>query len=294
MKAIIYVFSGTDNTRKVSKLFKAEFEKNEIQTDLYDVTNDYTDIPNPNDYDYVIFSYPIHAFNAPAIMQDFAKKLPDLENKKYFIIKTSGEPLKLNNSSSNVLVRILKKKCYSLVGEYHYIMPYNMVFRHTDSEALKMYETATKLIPIETKEIISFTEHKLPQLQVWGRFVSFVLRIEHSFANSNGLVFTVNKKKCVMCGKCAKECPVKNITIDENGKFHFSNKCILCTKCSFNCPTDAFTIGMLNPWRINGPYPIDPTKAKPDFKHHHSWYCKKSYKRYYEKANEKINKEREL
>ena len=39
--------------------------------------------------------------------------------------------------------------------------------------------------------------------------------------------------------------------IDENGKFHFAGDCLMCTRCSFGCPTDAFSIGILNSWRVS-------------------------------------------
>lgn len=95
-------------------------------------------------------------------------------------------------------------------------------------------------------------------------------------------------KKCynIGGGACAKNCPVGNIKIDENGKFAFGNDCVMCTRCSFNCPRDAFDIGILNGWRVNGKYsfkaPETPQKDK------HTRYCKKAYARYFADAGKKI------
>lgn len=36
---------------------------------------------------------------------------------------------------------IMKKKRYEPYGEYHYVMPYNMIFRHTDEMAYRMKAT---------------------------------------------------------------------------------------------------------------------------------------------------------
>src|SRR5690554_6616472 len=141
-RAIIYVFSGTGNTLRIANLYKDEFQINSIHSDIYKIDSTFKDIPNSTDYDFVGIAYPIHAFNAPKIILDFAKRLPKAENKKYFIITTSGEPLRLNNAASSKLISILKKKGYMLANEYFYIMPYNMIFRHSNSMVNRMWTAA--------------------------------------------------------------------------------------------------------------------------------------------------------
>ena len=71
--AIIYVFSGTGNTKKACDIYKSEFEKNGVETTLYTVKKGFENLPDPNNFDYVGFAYPIHGFNAPYIMLDLAK-----------------------------------------------------------------------------------------------------------------------------------------------------------------------------------------------------------------------------
>ncbi len=293
MKAIIYVFSGTGNTKRICSLYKDEFEKNGVDTTLFSVTSDMSDLPHPADFDLVGFAYPIHAFNAPNIMLKLAKAIDKVSNKEIFILKSSGEPLKINNISSLKFMGIMKKKGYVLKSEYHYVMPYDMIFRHTDREAVKMWETAKALAPVEAREVLAGKEHKLKRIFLGG-FIAWVMRIEHPTMRWNGRSFRVNKDKCIMCRKCEKNCPVNNIRIDEDGKFHFAGDCLMCTRCSFGCPTDAFSIGILNNWRINGAYPLDKTvdDSVPEPKHHHHWYCKKAYIKYFKNAELKINQEK--
>lgn len=289
MKAIIYVFSGTGNTMRIASLYKEEFEKRGVETTLYSVCADMADLPDPEAYDHVGFAYPIHAFNAPAIMLDMAKKIKAVSGKSYFILKSSGEPLKINNISSLRFARILKGKGYILKSEYHYVMPYNMIFRHTDREAAKMWKTAQALCPLDAREILNGKEHKLPRVFL-GRFIAWLFRIEHIAMRVNGRFFKVRADRCVLCRKCEKICPLGNIRIDQDGKFRFGKNCIMCTRCSFGCPTDAFKIGILNAWRVNGAYPFDALAkdAAPEPKHRHGWYCKKAYARYYTESERKI------
>lgn len=289
MNAIIYVFSGTGNTMRICSLYKEEFERCGVETTLYPVRADRSDLPDPEAFGYVGFAYPIHAFNAPKIMLDLAEEIKAVNGKEFFILKSSGEPLKINNVSSLRFADILKKKGYVFKSEYHYVMPYNMIFRHTDREAVKMWETAKTLCPIEAREILAGEEHKLPGVFLGG-LVAWVFRIEQIAMRINGRFFKVQSDKCILCHKCEKTCPVGNIHIDEDGKFSFGKNCLMCTRCSFHCPTDAFKIGILNGWRVNGAYPLDLPieEGSPEPKHRHGWYCKKAYARYFDEAQKKI------
>ena len=284
-KAIIYTFSGTGNTKRACDIYKQEFEKNGVETTVFPLKKGFDDLPNPGEFDYVGFAYPIHGFNAPSLMLELAKALPKASGKEYFVLKTSGEPLKINNVSSIKMNSILKKKGYIPKSEYHYVMPYNMIFRHTDEMSVKMLDTLQNLAPIEAREVLEGKVHKLSKVP-FGALWAWIVRIEQPAMKMNGKHFKVDGEKCIKCGACAKNCPVGNIKIDENGKFTFGGDCLMCARCSFNCPTDAFNIGILNGWRVNGKCsfktPQTPQKDK------HAWYCKKAYARYFANAKKKI------
>ena len=265
-KAIIYVFSGTGNTMKICGLYKDAFEKNGVETTLYKVKAGFEDLPDPNGYEYVGFAYPIHAFNAPKIMLDLARALKRAEtSKRYFVVKSSGEPLKINNISSYKMRSILKKKGYKQFAEYHYIMPYNMIFRHADDVVARMWRAARTLAPLEAKAVLEGKEHMLKGVP-FGHLAACIMRIEHPAMRVNGRLFKVNKDKCTQCGACAKNCPVGNIEM-KNGKFRFKGDCLMCARCSFNCPVDAFDIALLNGWRVNGRYDLEYAGEPQPVKH---------------------------
>ena len=222
----------------------------------------------------LILCYPIHGFNAPNSMLRFCRGIPDGCGEVWFL-KTSGEPLRLNDNSSAELIRILRRKGYTVKGEYHYVMPYNMVFRHSDEMASLMWETAKKRIPSAAKQIVS-GEGARSAAPLSARLMSGLCRIEHGFYPLNGRLFRVDKKRCVRCMQCVSNCPTHNIRY-ENGHFRFGDSCVGCTRCSFRCPTAAIHIGLLDFMRVNGPYAFDrdPQKAMIGD------YCKKAYKRYF-------------
>ena len=51
----------------------------------------------------------------------------------------------------------------------------------------------------------------------------------------------IDPSKCIGCGICAKNCPTKNIRI-ENGKAVASAKCTMCYRCVDYCPKQAITL----------------------------------------------------
>ncbi len=249
MRAVFNVFSGTGNTHKVCRAVMAEWQKSGVECKYVSIEKD-CEVRDPNLFDRIVIGYPVHAFNAPQIVFDFIKRMPDCAGERLvYLIKTSGEPLKLNDGSCAHVYDLLKKKGYTVAGEYHYVMPYNMIFRHTDKMAARMWQAAERRIPVEAAEMLA---GKITPLKKgpFKRMVSFVFRIEHPAMPLLGRAYKVTEA-CTGCGRCARGCPQKNITM-AGGKPVFGKHCIGCVKCSFGCPENAITIGVLNGWKVNG------------------------------------------
>lgn len=287
MKVAIFYFSGTGNTELTVKKWQAESIKLGVDCQLFKIEENPKEEVDVSIYDKIGFAYPIHAFNAPSNVNKFAKHIKKVEQKKdVFVIMVSGEYMNLNHSSDNKLKRILKRRNLIVNSEYHYIMPYNMIFRHTEKRAYQMYETMNALSELDAKDyLIDGKPHKLTKIHLTGWLI-WMFRIEQVFAPVNGKTFKINKKKCVKCMMCVNNCPVKNIEYID-GKFKFHNHCLCCTRCSFNCPTNAFSIGLLTNWKVNGKYKFKMPEVEEVDKH--PKYCKKSYIRYYKEAEERLS-----
>ena len=265
----IYVFSGTGNTFKCAKALETALTEMGVSVSFHEIA-DGTETATERD---LVICYPVYGFNMPRILKTFCRNLATGGN--VWFLKTSGEPLHLNDNSSAELIRILQKKGYAIKGEFHYIMPYNMVFRHTDEMASLMWETAERRIPDAAKRIANGEEAPVT-VPLSAKAVSALCRIEHWFYPRNGRLFRVDTKKCVHCLKCVKSCPTKNITF-EDGRFRFGRNCIGCVRCSFNCPTGAIRIGLIDFIRVNGPYDFTRDPGSAALGH----YCRKSYERYF-------------
>ena len=274
MNTSIYYFSGTGNTLKVAESLKNELILLGQQVSLIDIASSKDIIQN----DTMVIAYPVYGFNPPKNVIDFVRALPNGSQKVYFL-KTSGEPLHLNDASSLDLIKMLERKGYIICGEYHYIMPYNMIFRHSDSLASKMLLTAKERLKVVAQEIDEGRRRPI-LMPLRARFMRVVCKIEHKGMALNGMLYKVNKNKCIKCNKCVRLCPNKNITI-KNGKFVFGSNCLGCARCSFQCPTDAINTGLLNFLKVNGSYNFDADPSIAELPK----FCQKSYQRYFDVEN---------
>lgn len=254
MRCIIYVFSGTGNTMLVAEEYAASLGP---ETHIAAIDSSFMDLPSPDGYQLVGIGYPVHAFNAPEIVERFAGELKPSVHQDLFIFHTGGEGLHFNDTSS-VRIRKILRKDFTILAERHYVMPYNMIFRHSDAMVKHMVTYMRKLVPLHVSSILEKRTEGM-RLMPFSRIVSSVLRIEWLYAKLQGPTMRAGDS-CTGCGLCARRCPMGNITM-ANGRPVFGMNCSLCVRCSFSCPVDAISIGLLNGWRVNGPYEVDRIMA---------------------------------
>ena len=271
MRIAICFFSGTGNTAKVSSRLREELSGLGAYVDLKQIVKD--SIP-PSGYDCICIAYPVHAFNAPSPVLRFVKMMP-VSTVPVYLIQTSGEPLQLNKAAVSAPSRLLERKGYDVKGFFWYVMPYNIIFRHSDGMAARMWRTASLCIHRDADAIVSLRECRW-RIGIHARLVSSILRIEQPAMPLIGRGFTVSDK-CIGCGECARNCPMENIVL-ESGRPVFGKSCAGCMGCSFRCPVDAVRIGVLDGWRVNGPYDFEAESVSDDGIPR---YCRKSYLEYF-------------
>ncbi len=188
------------------------------------------------------------------------KKIP----KNAFIFKTGGEGLHFNDYASQKLMHSLKRKGFNFLSEKLYVMPYNLVFRHSPQMVKTEWIYAQAQARLHCKMLLEQRQTKVFLNPIKSWFVP-IFRIEHIYAKLQGPFMKVDSKKCIDCMKCVKNCPMSNISF-KDGKFSFGTNCALCVRCAFYCPKDAINLGMLNGWRVNGDYKIEKTAQNPAIK----------------------------
>jgi len=256
-QAILYVFSGTGNTWAVAGYYQKALSST-FQTERVAITVDGGHMPNPQPYDLVALGFPVHAFNAPEIVVRFAKVLP-ASKKPCFLFTTSGEGVRLNDVSTRLPARILEKKGYRVLSVRHYVMPYNIIFRHSDAMVRQMVLYAKALVPLHASDVLKENKETL-RYPLWERVLSFLFRIEWPFCRIEGLMMHADPHTCTLCKACVARCPMHGISV-KNKRIHFSSACCICLRCSLDCPQNAISLGLLNGWKVNGPYPLETLAA---------------------------------
>ena len=286
MKVLLINFSGTGHTTICGSFIKQAFEELGHECEHYvlkagqEINVDY------NSYDLIGFGYPIHAFNVPEFFNDYIKSLPNVDHKKYFFYKVSGEPFHFNDASSYHVYKKLKKKGFELYAEKHFLMPYNIMFRYRDSIAKQFYLYMGPL----TKAFVLGMLNNDPETIKYKfgyKVVSFFLRIEWIAPRLNSPFIHINKKKCVNCHKCINECPTNSMFINKKGSIRVkASKCAMCMRCSMFCPQDAITYGFMNPWKVNKPFNfkeiVKDESIAPEFINHDTKGYFKNFNKYFD------------
>ena len=249
MKILLLYFTGTYNTLYLTTLIKNHLlvENNKVDVAIIsDKLKFKTD-----GYDMIGIGYPIHAFNAPKIVEKTIKRL-NIKDKKYFIYKNSGEPFKLNNASSFKIYNMMKKNNNTLLGEYHFVMPYNILFKTKEDFVRYEMEYNLRYIKYMCNNLTNIKEYKV---NLFERFITFIFKIQRLGCKVNSRLYKVDKEKCLRCRTCTSSCPTNNIEYNkEKRKIIFKDKCIMCMRCSLNCPGNAISIGLLEPFKVVGKY----------------------------------------
>ena len=282
MKFVGIYFTGTGNTLRVLNTTKKALLSSGHSMDIIDVMSN--NIVNLNEYDGLIIFYPIYAFNAPKPIIDYVKKINKADKETpCLIMKQSGEHLFWNNASSIYLTKLLKKRNVIVRNEYHYLMPYCFIFRHSDYMAYRMDTVMNKLVPLDTNDFLNNKESHLNRFPLDSLF-AFIFRIQWWGGRFNGRFYKIDKKKCIKCMKCVNDCQSHNI-VYENGKFKFKGNCLMCQKCVMYCPKQAVKPGLFSSWRVNKPYTFKEAEYQKEVKPN---FCKKNYAKYFESSNKRI------
>ncbi len=263
MKCLLIYFTGTYNTRYLSKKLKARLEGVGWQVNLYEIDPLNNERLNLSEYDIIGLGYPIHGYCAPWAFLRFIRSQKFPEGMKIFIYKNSGETERANDASSKYVLRKLRRDRTVMGNEYHFLMPYNIHFRFDDNLVKEMLVMNDRLADILVYELCHGIPNRRPY-GIWPRIVSSVVsRPQYIGGDVNSFLYRVDDERCTGCNLCVKNCPTRNIYRDDGGAIRFRHHCLMCMRCSFFCPADAIHIGFLEHWgwKVNGGYDFRKIEA---------------------------------
>lgn len=242
-KLAAYFFSGTGNTKYVTEKLCGKLEKS-YRVSITELPAE-IDLTVFKEADTVLIAFPIYGGAPPIPVRRFACKIKELAAGKEFIIVATQFMFSGDGAAS------LGRALIKWGGKVNYAEHINMPNNISDTGFLKI-KNGDELAPILEKadrRIEKFAEKILSGQKfrrgfgvlshAVGYFSQRALFRKHEHEKLSKL--TVDARKCIGCGACAKNCPMKNLYI-ENGKVRTRNQCALCYRCVNLCPRGAITL----------------------------------------------------
>ncbi|MGL4373750.1 MAG: EFR1 family ferrodoxin [Turicibacter sp.] len=232
MNTIAY-FSYTGNTKFLA--YKLQSYLSESTTQVFNLAFD--EIGTLKGGEYLVVMFAIHAFNCPQQVVDFAKNLPSKMFNQVHFIAVGCHDMWLNDAATDELRVVFENKGYAVGIDRVIAMPLTLM--------KKFPEDLGKTVVQQAQVQLSELANHLKQGSVDSKVVSFkakslnkVGKVEKHAAKLFGLELYANKD-CISCGRCWKECPMKNIKPSKNQNPKFGFNCSMCMKCIYDCPTHA-------------------------------------------------------
>ena len=248
---MIFYFSGTGNTRFVAEQITAGIGEKLVFI---------PDAIRENRFEFEIapdesigFCFPTHGWQVPRIVREFIRKLR-INGGYCWAVTTCGDNM---GETMTILNKELAAIGLKTSATFSVIMPESYVclpFMYTDT-------------PEKEREKIAAAKQQLPhiikcirerrkgveELEKGGtpRLYSYVIGAYFNARMVNDKKFTVDADVCIKCGKCAKVCPVDNIT-GTPPEWNHNGRCTSCLACYHYCPTHAINFGKIT--RKRGQY----------------------------------------
>ena len=251
---MIFYFSGTGNTRWAAEQLAAAtkerllFIPDELNTACeYSLTDD----------ERIGFCFPVHGWQPPHIVREFIRKMTiaGAAGHYTYALCTCGDSTGL---AVTMLTQELAQRGITLHSCQSLIMPESYVclpFMYTDkpererakiTQAQKDLERFLKVV--ERRET-GYSQLKLG-LTPWT--FSHVIGAYFNRFMITDRKFTVDSDICTHCGRCAKECPVGDITFEGTPVWKHDGSCTCCLSCYHHCPVHAINYGQIT--RRRGQY----------------------------------------
>ena len=190
----------------------------------------------------LIFSVPTYAWRIPKVVEDWINKssfLPD--TAVYFVMNCGGE---IGNSEKYIL-KLCQKKSFRYMGISEIVMPENYLAMFSvpnEEQSKRIIAKREELIDSISNAIKSDTPLPHYKTNLSGKIMSSVINPLFYSLFVSDKKFTADKEKCISCGKCAKECPMNNVSMSDN-KPTWNGNCTHCMACICGCEVSAVEYG---------------------------------------------------
>lgn len=123
-------------------------------------------------------------------------------------------------------------------------MPPNLKFKNRvnvfkNNSSIKIINSAASKIKGVVKDFLLERPNieNPPKTQIYIKKLKDTV---NSYRRDHLVKYLKSTDKCTSCGRCLRNCPCSNITLD-NGQVVFHSNCVTCMRCICICPQEAIT-----------------------------------------------------
>lgn len=238
---MIYYFSGTGNSRHVATQLSSM-----LDSPLAEMTAP-IHADSLTDATVVGLVFPVYAWGIPSIVNEFIRHIPASPSDCFtFAVMTCGDDM---GYTDHILSKALRKRGWTLHAAFSVQMRNTYVcLPGFDIDSAEVERKKG----VQAEERIHIIAEAIKQRQkVGSKYLvrgampwtkSYILRPLFNHFLISDRQFHVNGH-CIQCGLCIKQCPLHNLTADNQGRPRWNGHCTLCLRCYHACPKHAIDYG---------------------------------------------------
>ena len=197
-----------------------------------------------------VFVFPVYAWGLPSPVADFIRQLPAPQSEEAARVRavlTCGDDTGLTD---RLLARALTRRGYQLAAAYAVRMRNTYVSLpgfdtdDTDTARRKEEQFGPRMAHIAdalAKGKPAAKGEALHGACAWAK--SRVLRPLFGLFLTSPRRFRADAARCTRCGRCAKACPLHNVSLSPGGTPEWGGTCAHCLACYHACPRHAISDG---------------------------------------------------
>jgi ferredoxin len=266
MKKVIYYFSGTGNSLRAAKVIAQKLGDTQIisvRCDPQTVSAEEADI--------IGFVCPVYEWDIPGAMKTFVANLKINPKAYIFMVATY---ILIHGKSFETMEELLSSK-----GAH---LSYSRPLRCVASQCIAYppFPPEKLMIPIMEKnmkkisqEIQNKKQRPFPRMsfitkKLYPKVMTPYMEIETEYDKG-----FYTDQRCTGCATCAKVCPTKNITLQQNRPV-WNHRCHGCNACVAYCPTKAIQFRTPEAHKQLGTFIIKLLRLPEKRKRYHHPYIK--------------------